>query len=98
MTMLRDEITRWCRDHGHNVVAQTTRVAETLKACLRHQPDALLLDVRLADGDGLGVVEPVRRKSAATRIVVVTAYTTDYMLHRLAHLPIDGFIDKTTHK
>lgn len=94
MTMIRSEIVRWCHEHGHSVVAETTSAAETLKLCRQHCPDALLLDVRLPDGDGLRVAEAIRQHTPAIKIIVLTAYTTSYFIHRLAQAPVDAFVDK----
>lgn len=94
MAMIREEIVRWCREHGHSVVAETASAAATLKLCREHRPDALLLDVRLPDGDGLSVAQAIHQAVPKVKIIVLTAYTTSCFVHRLAQAPVDGYIDK----
>ncbi|MBS0631416.1 MAG: response regulator transcription factor [Verrucomicrobia bacterium] len=96
MMMIREFYTKVCHEHGHEVVATTANVSEIVSLCIAHRPDILLLDVRLADGDGLNTVSPLRQMVPALRIVVITAYPTPYVIQRLAQVPVEGFVDLTT--
>jgi len=42
----------------------------------RRAPDLLLLDVKLGDGDGLVLLDKLRREGLRTPVIVVTAFGT----------------------
>ncbi|WP_270937543.1 sigma-54-dependent transcriptional regulator, partial [Falsiroseomonas oryzae] len=47
---------------------------EALKLARDTRPDAVLLDLRLPDGDGMSVLREIRRESADVAVVVMTAH------------------------
>ncbi|HKE90223.1 MAG TPA: response regulator transcription factor [Gemmatimonadales bacterium] len=53
------------------VVACSTSGDETLTAIRRHQPDLLLIDVRLPRKNGLQVVRELQREQATTKVVLM---------------------------
>jgi two-component system KDP operon response regulator KdpE len=56
-------------DQGHRVVEAAT-AAEGIQRATEHNPDLVLLDLGLPDGDGLAVVEALREWSLAPVIVL----------------------------
>ncbi|MBS0633491.1 MAG: response regulator transcription factor [Verrucomicrobia bacterium] len=96
MMMVREFYEKVCREHGHEVVTTTPNVSDIVALCITHQPDILLLDVRLVGGDGLNTIRPLRKNVPAMRIVVITAHLTPYVIQRLAQTPVEGFIDLKT--
>jgi DNA-binding response OmpR family regulator len=56
-------------DAGFRVSTAGT-VAEAQAICQSDAPEVILLDLRLPDGDGLGLVKRVREQSAASPLVV----------------------------
>lgn len=54
---------------GHRVTT-TASVAETVAACAADRPDLLLLDLGLADGDGLGALAQLSSQGALPRVSV----------------------------
>lgn len=56
-------------DHGHRVVEAAT-ATEGIQRSAEHNPDLVLLDLGLPDGDGLAVVEALRAWSLAPVIVL----------------------------
>ncbi|OGV73438.1 MAG: hypothetical protein A3K19_13880 [Lentisphaerae bacterium RIFOXYB12_FULL_65_16] len=57
-------------------VAVAPSCLQGLEACRRTPPDIVFLDVRLPDGNGLDLLEPLRRHAPDCRILVVTAFGT----------------------
>lgn len=51
-------------------------IAETLTTVVRDQPDAVLLDVKLPDGSGIGALAELRKRSPALVIIIITGYVT----------------------
>jgi two-component system response regulator DevR len=58
------------RRAGFEVVAEAGTVAESVEAARRHEPDIVIMDVRLPDGSGIEACREIR----ATRIVMLTSY------------------------
>jgi two-component system response regulator DevR len=62
------------RRPGFQVVAQAGTVAEALAEARRHQPDLVVMDVRLPDGSGVEACREIRAEMPATRVVMLTSY------------------------
>ena len=56
--------------------------------------DAAILDVRLPDGSGLGLLTAIRRLRPATRVVLMTAYGTPALLAEARALGALGVVEK----
>ena len=50
---------------GYRVLGQATSVAAALEQCDQLDPDAVLVDVRLPDGDGVALAEELRARPHA---------------------------------
>jgi DNA-binding NtrC family response regulator len=75
--LIRWALTEMLRERGHWVVQAETG-AEALRA-LRDAPtpmDVVLLDLRLPDSDGLGLLATIRRQSPSSAVVMMTAHGT----------------------
>jgi two-component system, NarL family, response regulator DevR len=62
------------RREGFQVVAEAGTVAESLDQARRHQPDIVVMDVRLPDGSGIEACREIRAEMPATRVVMLTSY------------------------
>ncbi|HSF83605.1 MAG TPA: response regulator transcription factor [Anaerolineales bacterium] len=58
------------------------------------QPDILLLDIFLLDGDGLDLIPHLRQASQETKVVVLTGKPDEAILLRAVELEVQGFITK----
>src|SRR4249920_1692516 len=56
------------------VVAEAGTVAESIEQARRHQPDLVIMDVRLPDGSGIEACREIRAEFPATRVVMLTSY------------------------
>jgi len=82
-------------DRGYRVVGHATTVADALTQCDLLAPEAVLLDVRLPDGDG---VELARRLTASPHAPTVLLTSTDRKAVPAAQLRESGacgFVPKT---
>jgi DNA-binding NtrC family response regulator len=68
-----DSMADWLRSHGLQVDA-VRGVAEASERLSRKAYDLLLVDVRLQDGDGLDLLEQVRRNHPASQVILMTGY------------------------
>ncbi|HUR95484.1 MAG TPA: response regulator [Gemmatimonadales bacterium] len=80
------------RAHGYQVVEAGT-VREGLAQAAGRNPDLILLDLGLPDGDGLGLVRPIRR-SARTPIIVISARGQEHEKVSALDLGADDYLTK----
>ncbi len=59
------------------VVAEAADGEQALQLFRRHQPDLILLDLRMPGKDGLAVVKSLRSEFANAKILILTTYATD---------------------
>jgi DNA-binding NarL/FixJ family response regulator len=57
------------------IVGQTTKGSQVLPLIARHQPDLVLLDIRMPEMDGLACLDLIRARHAGVRVVVLSAHT-----------------------
>lgn len=69
----RDAVARDLTDDGFNVVATADGVAAARRRAAVVKPDVVLMDMRLADGDGVQATTHVLAVSPATRVLVLSA-------------------------
>jgi two-component system response regulator NreC len=59
------------------------------------QPDLVVLDVVLPDGDGIAVTREIRRRAPDTRVLVLTMQTSELAVSRALAAGASGFVLKT---
>lgn len=64
------------------VVAETGDGAESVKLYQNHQPDIVLMDLRLPGMSGVEAILAIRHQAPAARIIVNTTYDADEDIHR----------------
>ena len=62
------------RRPGFQVVAQAGTAADAIEMARRHQPDLVVMDVRLPDGSGIEACREIRAEMPNTRVVILTSY------------------------
>jgi DNA-binding NarL/FixJ family response regulator len=62
------------RRNAFEVVAQAGSVAESISMAARHEPDVVIMDVRLPDGSGIEACREIRAARPETRVVMLTSY------------------------
>jgi DNA-binding NarL/FixJ family response regulator len=62
------------RRSGFEVVAQAGSVAEAITLAALHEPDLVIMDVRLPDGSGIEACREIRAARPETRVVMLTSY------------------------
>ncbi|MCC6415903.1 MAG: response regulator transcription factor [Opitutaceae bacterium] len=66
-----------------------------LEFCLAEKPDLLVVDLFLPGIHGLEIVQTVREKLPATRILVLTGHPDGELPSQLIRQGVHGFVDKT---
>jgi two-component system response regulator DevR len=65
------------RRPNFQVVAEAGSVEESIAQARRHQPDIVVMDVRLPDGSGVEACREIRSELPATRVVMLTSFPDD---------------------
>ena len=58
-------------------------------------PDVVILDLHLQSGSGLNVLERIKKKHAAFKVIVLSNFATEPYVNRCKELGADYFFDKT---
>jgi two-component system, NtrC family, response regulator len=75
--LIRWAISEILTDQGHSVTQADTGAAALRALTEAAEPmDVVVLDLRLPDSDGLGLLQVIRRKSPASAVVMMTAHGT----------------------
>jgi len=77
---LREGLVLLLEAHGYRVLATTNSVHEGIVLIERHEPDVALVDIRLADGDGIMLAREALTADPARRIILYTGLVDEDML------------------
>src|ERR1022692_1811336 len=77
-----------------SIVGEASNGVECTKMLTKLKPDILLLDLRMPEKDGLGVLEEVNFDSLPTRVIVLTAAEDDRDVVRAMRLGARGVVLK----
>jgi len=78
---------------GFVVVATAATGSDTLTAVRKHQPDVLVLDLRMPDLAGLDVLRQLQLERSTTRVVVLTASESEEVIAAI-HMGVQGVVLK----
>ena len=92
---VRDSLRLLLGSHaGFRIQSAHVRAADALDALPAQQPDVLLLDVRMPGMDGLELLHRIRPHLPHTRIVMLTGYGSDDVLHHALSGGANAFVCK----
>ncbi|WP_433795717.1 response regulator transcription factor [Actinoplanes sp. CA-252034] len=83
-------------DGDVSVVGHAADGAEVPEAVARHQPDVVLMDIRMPGVDGLVATEVLRRRPGAPEVLVLTTFDADEFVLRALRAGAAGFLLKDT--
>src|SRR5690242_21676698 len=81
-------------DEDITIVGEAQNGAECIKLLAKLKPDILLLDLRMPEKDGLGVLEEINFDTLPTRVIVLTAAEDDRDVVRAMRLGARGVVLK----
>jgi DNA-binding NarL/FixJ family response regulator len=79
---------------GIEMVGEAGSGAETLKVLAEVQPDVLLLDLNMPDGDGFSVLRDARAVAPDTHIIVLTMHAQPEYITRAVREGANGYLLK----
>src|SRR5438874_6135874 len=76
------------------VVGEAGNGREAVDLWKRHRPDVTLLDLRMPELDGVGVIKQIRADDENTRIIVLTTFNGDEDIYRAIQAGAKGYLLK----
>ena len=77
-----------------SVVAEAGTVQEAIAAADQHQPDVVVMDVRLADGSGVEATREIRARRPETQVLMLTSFADDEALLASIMAGASGYVLK----
>jgi len=71
---------------------------ETIAMIERSKPDLLVLDIRMPKGDGLSVLEHLKKSNNTVPVVILTNYRNDQYVQTCTHFGVKDYIVKHEHR
>ncbi len=82
------------RQPGFDVVAEAASENEAVEKATEYQPDVVLMDIRLAGGNGVAATEAIMEKLPQTKVIMLTSYAEDEMLFAAIRAGAVGYVLK----
>jgi DNA-binding NarL/FixJ family response regulator len=79
-----------------DVVGEATTGAEAIDLAARLQPDVVLMDMRMRQGDGVSATAAIRERHSNVRVLVLTTYDTDADILGAIEAGATGYLLKDT--
>jgi two-component system, NarL family, nitrate/nitrite response regulator NarL len=86
---------RLLESQGLEIVGTATSGAEALELAAALVPDLALVDVELGDEDGFVLAGDLRLRSPATRVVLISTYSSEVMQDLVSASSAVGFLPKS---
>jgi DNA-binding NarL/FixJ family response regulator len=94
--MMRDAlVTILERRKDIKVIGQAADGREGAEKAAKLKPDVVTLDVAMPNLNGLDAARHIRRRSAATRILILSGYEDDIFIQHALEAGVDGYVSKT---
>jgi DNA-binding NarL/FixJ family response regulator len=77
------------------IVAESAAAPDAVVSANRVRPDVIVMDVRLADGNGIQATREIRSRVPGTRILMLTAFQTDDALFASIMAGAAGYLLKS---
>jgi len=94
--MIQAAVEAMLRGSDYELVAKAGSGAEALQAIQEHDPEVVVLDVQMPEGDGIDVLRKLRGSGDERPIVLLTASIDDRRFADALSLKVDGVLMKTS--
>lgn len=92
--VVRSGLASLLKDTDIKIVAEAADGNSAVEQTLKHQPDVVLMDIRMPETDGLTALEQIRGKSPTTRVVMLSTYDNPTYVARSVALGASDFVLK----
>jgi two-component system nitrate/nitrite response regulator NarL len=87
--------TRLLESQGLEIVGAATASSDALRLAHTLRPDLALVDIELADEDGIELAQALDERVPKTRVVLISAYERDELSELVADSPAVGYLPKS---
>ena len=84
------------QQHDLAVVAQAENGERAVRLYQKHQPDLVLMDLRMPVMEGVEAISEIRTKFPTAKIIILTTYDTDEDIYRGLQAGAKGYLLKDT--
>lgn len=81
---------------GLLVVAEATNGEEAVAACLKHQPEIALLDIKMPKLDGIEACRQMVAKQPSLVVIMLTTFEEPGVIQAAKHAGAKGYVSKET--
>ena len=93
--VIREQLTRLLAEiAGLEVIGQAQNAAEALSGLCRLEPDAAILDIQMSGGNGIQVLQKIKRQQPAIIVMMLTSYAYPQYRQKCMEYGADFFFDK----
>lgn len=82
------------KHQGFSVVAEADSEEEAISQALRHEPDIVLMDIRLAGGSGIEACHKIKVALPDTKVIMLTSFAEDELLFAAIRAGATGYVLK----
>lgn len=91
-----ERLVRMVNDVKDTAVAGTaSTVADAIRGITKFLPEVVILDIQLPDGDGLTVLQWVKKEMPVIKVIVLTNFNSDQYRQLAQGYGSDAFLDKS---
>lgn len=90
----RLDIVEILREAGHEILGEAADGFDAIEQCRLHQPDLVLLDIKMPLLDGLKAARIIHKEQLATAVVLLTAYSGEEFVEEAKEAGVLGYIVK----
>jgi two-component system, NarL family, response regulator DevR len=76
------------------VVAEAASANEAIEKAMQHQPDIVLMDIRLVGSSGIEACQEIKARLPQTKVIMLTSYAEDEMLFAAIRAGATGYVLK----
>lgn len=91
--LIRLDLVEMLEDAGYEVVASVADGDAAVNAVLTHQPDLVLMDVKMPRKDGITAAEEIGAATVAP-VVLLTAFSDKHLVERASDAGVMGYVVK----
>jgi DNA-binding NarL/FixJ family response regulator len=78
-----------------SVVGTADVVAGAIRGIEKSQPEVVILDIQLLDGNGLTVLQHIKKEMPNMKVIVLTNFNSDQYRNLAQRYGADAFLDKS---
>ena len=82
------------RQPGWGVVAEAGTVFDEIRLAGEHQPDVIVMDIRLSDGSGIDACREIVHNHPQTKVIMLTSFAEDDLLFSAISAGAAGYVLK----